>query len=118
MWWAIVKLQPPAWYEGMYEATFITQWTERGLERYEARSDDAELVLEPGIDYLLIEENLGSEDLAFPDLPELARFRHAWLLRRRSRPMVPMPIHTPLLDKRYPQNKTVDCAVFIYDRGH
>ena len=68
MWWEPVKLQPPVWYAAMYATTPMTTWTPDGLVNYEAHRDDAALVLQPGVDYVPLEEHLCADEIAFPDL--------------------------------------------------
>ena len=55
----------------------------------------------PGIDYKVCEEaNQRPEYVVLPELESMKSFRHQWILRRRKRPMVPAPSHTPMPDKQ------------------
>ena len=101
--WCIEKLHPPPHYEQMY-MTHLTRWTARGQHLYETRTSDA-VEMEPGIDYVLVEESLERGTIAYPDIPVLERFRHAWYMRPHVRPMVPQPMHTPLPDKRLTKDR-------------
>ena len=96
--WSLEKLQPPPWYERMYRKP-LTAWTVYGLKKYETCVSDA-LELEPGTDYLLIDNNLGPDALTYPDIPSMQYFRHAWYLMRNQRPTTPQPMHSPMPDKR------------------
>ena len=55
----------------------------------------------PGIVYKVCEEaNQRPEYVVLPELESMKSFRHQWILRRRKRPMVPAPSHTPMPDKQ------------------
>ena len=61
---------------------------------------EARVILEAGTDYKVREEaNLQPDIVVLPELKEMQSFRHRWILRRRKRPMVPAPTHTPMPDK-------------------
>ena len=45
--------------------------------------------LEAGVDYR-VREGGGEDWVPFPDLPETERFRHQWVMVRRTRPVVPV----------------------------
>ena len=62
---------------------------------------EARVTWEAGIDYKVCEEaNLLPEYVVLPELEGMKSFRHRWILRRRKRPMVPAPSHTPMPDKQ------------------
>jgi hypothetical protein len=58
-------------------------------------------VSKPGVHYHVIEElNNHPDYVVFPDIPVLRNvFRHAWVLRRSSRPFVPQPDGAPMPDR-------------------
>jgi len=61
---------------------------------------EARFTWEAGVDYEVREEaNLEPDIVVLPELEEMQSFRHRWILRRRKRPMVPAPSHTPMPDK-------------------
>ncbi|CAJ1375402.1 unnamed protein product [Effrenium voratum] len=51
--------------------------------------------LEAGVDYR-VREGGGEDWVPFPDLPETERFRHQWVMVRRTRPVVPVFSGAPL----------------------
>ena len=58
------------------------------------------IMWEPGIHYKVREEvNMNPDIVVFPEIETMDSFRHRWILRRRKRPMVPAPTHTPMPDK-------------------
>ena len=57
-------------------------------------------IWQPGRDYQVRGEvNLKPDVVVFPLIEGMDSFRHQWILRRRKRPIVPAPTHTPMPDK-------------------
>jgi hypothetical protein len=69
------------------------------------------MMWEPGKDYEVREEaKLDPDVVVFPELEAMPSFRHQWILRRRKRPIVPAPTHTPMPDKE--TSKDGKCRLF------
>ena len=95
MWWRPVRLWPPC----HPQCAGRTEWTDEGFAHYEAhKNDEAPVPLEPGKHYIL--RSMGAipddEYYAYPDAPNLQRFRHEWVLKRRERPVTPAPSAAPM----------------------
>ena len=58
-----------------------------------------------GVDYLIKEEE-GEAWLPFPNLPELVKIRHTWILVRNERPLIPSFSKAPMPDRKSGQEKT------------
>jgi len=71
-----------------------------GYSEPEEPMKKAKVMWEPGIDHVVREAaGLHPDIVVFPKLEDMPSFRHRWVLRRRKRPMVPAPTHTPMPDK-------------------
>ena len=76
-----------------------TEWTDEGLEFYEAHKDEQPPVaLELSVHYKVRTLSFipGDEYYVHPDAPTLHRFRHEWVLKRRARPVAPAPASAPM----------------------
>jgi hypothetical protein len=95
----IVKLWPPV--HAANKEAMLTEWTDAGLEYYEAhKSDDPPAELTPGLHWTVIEpeDNHRRKDyITYPSYGNLLEFfRHEWVMVLQPRPFVPQPSGAPM----------------------
>ena len=102
MWWDIEELRNP-----LRQRNGWTRWVEGSMSNLQAIdlvAADPQFKFQPGVHFVVNEDSLtqgednadGDLVVAYPDEPELHRFWHQWVLRRRARPVVPSPECTPM----------------------
>ena len=119
-WWLWIELHDPDWYTTKQRRP-LTTWTEAGKRYQEEKRQVPEhhrknfRRAKAGIEFQVRENMTEDNHLTFPDISATKAIRHRWILVRNTRPVVPAPSHTPLLQKH--MSETQRCRILsIYLR--